>query len=450
MHKETIRILKVSVLTGLLAAVSAQAELVRNPTQLGTNIDVGQIVKGRIWKEAEDKGEADRQVITRTGVFLTESGVINERLTIQLTIGGLFWFALPEESAPETRRVLFGPGVGQAQGIYAFGADPEKPAATLRFGLFPHKYSESVNLGEYLYRSGTYPGYLITGGWSYVNSSSYLAQGVHLSVPMLNGMLTHDVTLFMERDIEPTHDISPGYMLTYKPVPGVKVGAGAVWAHGIPLKSDKYLTPKRLANAYSKSTGRPANNDTAVVNPCRDGVASDCGYYTYRGFKLAGHASVDVGSLVEIPGIRPNDFKLYGEVALLGVEDHPYVYDDKTERMPITLGLNLPTFTLLDQLSFETEYRKSRFPNNIGSTSADQNPLPVGTGESVYAYTDPKTSWKWTAYARRQVVNGVTLHAQAANDHLRHFATIFALPAHRPSTERNSDWYYVVRQEFGI
>jgi hypothetical protein len=445
----TVRFLQGTIAAAIFAA-SAQADLVRNPPKLGTSIDLGQIVAGEIWKEATPMGRADGQVITRTGVFFTESAIYNDRLTIRLTIGGLFWFALPEESGAETRRVLFGPGVGEAQGSYAFGADPLDPVATLQFGLFPHKYSDAVNLGEYLYRSGAYPGYLVTGGWSYMNSSSYLAQGLRLTVPMLDGMLRHEFTMYMERDFEPAHDISPGYMITAKPTGFLELGAGAVWAHGLPLNRDKELTPKRLENSYSKSTGRASNQDTAAVNPCRDGVTADCGYYTFKGVKLMGRASADLGTLLNVEAIPPGDFKLYTEVALLGVKDYPHFYDDKAERMPVLAGVNVPTFGVLDRLAFEGEYRRTRFPNTIGAALADQMPLPVGTTESPYLYPEKQTYWKWTAYAKREIIPGVTVYAQAANDHLRHFATLFALPAHRPSTERNEDWYYVARLEFGI
>src|SRR5215217_460615 len=185
-------LLKASALA-VLVATTAQAELVRNPTQVGTSIDLGQIVSGTVWDGSNAPTKrTEYQVITRTGVYLTESAVYNERLAIQLTIGGLFWFALPETPDFQDRRIQFGPGVGQAQRVYSFGADPRNPSATLQFGLFPHKYSDAVNLGEYLYRSGTYPGTLTSGGWSYINSAAYMAQGLNLTVPMLNGMLRHN------------------------------------------------------------------------------------------------------------------------------------------------------------------------------------------------------------------------------------------------------------------
>jgi hypothetical protein len=43
------------------------------------------------------------------------------------------------------------------EGTYSLG-DMERPFLTLGFGVFPFKYNPDVrNLGEYLYRTGTYP-----------------------------------------------------------------------------------------------------------------------------------------------------------------------------------------------------------------------------------------------------------------------------------------------------
>ena len=207
--------------------------------------------------------------------------------------------------------------------------DPEKPSAKLQFGLFSVKYnSDATNLGEYLYRSGTYPGYIWTGGWSYINAASYLAQGVRFTLPTFDGKVVHDFTLFMERDIEPTSDFSPGYMMTVKPISFLEVGGGVVWSHALSLNPDR-LSPKIRLNAYVKSTGRPLTmtdrtspglelNDPAIrpdgdtllgqAVPGRNGVNyvtvaqngtpnSALGYYTFKGFKTMGRVSLDLGTL---------------------------------------------------------------------------------------------------------------------------------------------------------
>lgn len=425
------------------AAASASAELVREPTHVGTNIDIGQIVKGQIYDGSSFAGTVRRQTLTRTGIYLTESGTYNHKLTIKLSIGGLFWFAIPETKDFQDRRVQFGPGVGQAQGIYAFGEDPKHPTATLQFGLFPHKYSESINLGEYLYRSGTYPGTLISGGWSYITAANYLAQGLRLTVPLLDGKLQNELTFYMERNLQPAHDFSPGYMLTYKPSPVFTFGAGLVWSHAISMNG-KRLSPKTDENAYNKVTGMPVKGEAG--DPTPDSLKA---YYTFKGFKTAARATLDFGAMFSEGLFKPGEFSLYSEVALLGIENQPYYYENRAHRRPIMAGMNFPTFGHLDRLTFEYEQLASPFPNSNVTVLQGQNPVPV---DDPYSYDIKSARFndpKWTVYAKRKVLEGVSVHAQAASDHLRHFNRA-ATPGAQPATTKSNEWYYIFRLEFGI
>lgn len=420
-----------------------EAELVREPTHVGTNIDIGQIVTGVIYDASTKPADTTkRQTITRTGVYLTESGTYNDRLTVKLSIGGLFWYALPETKDFQERRIQFGPGVGQAQGLYAFGEDPKSPFATLQFGLFSHKYSESINLGEYLYRSGTYPGTITTGGWSYLNSASYMAQGLRLMIPTFDGMLTHDLNLYMERSLQPAHDISPGYMLTFKKS-GFKFGAGLVWSHAISLNS-KRLSPKTDENAYNTVTKLPVKGELGEPTP--DSLKA---YYTFKGFKTNAYGSIDIGSFFGSEAIKPNEFSLYGEVALLGIENQPYFYENRAHRRPIMMGINLPSFGVFDRLCFEYEHLASAFPNSNSVVLQSQVPVPT---DEPYSFKPDSVAFKepkWSIYAKRKVVDGVSVHFQAASDHLRHFNRA-AAPGALPATQYANHWYYVFRLEFGI
>jgi hypothetical protein len=443
-----------------LLPLESRAELVANPKRVGTSIDFGQIL---VHDDAQ--GKYEKQAITRTGVYLTASGVHNDRLLVSVTLGGLFWYPLPESPDP-SRLVRFGPGVGEARAVYSFG-DVEKPSAKLQFGFFPYKYnSDATNLGEYLHRSGTYPGYLWTGGWSYLNAASYTAQGAHLWVPTFDGMITHELTLFMERDITPLHDFSPGYLVTARPNSVFEVGAGVVWQNAISFKPSR-LAPKTTQNAYGKTTNMPVLNAAQDPNAARgaltlaDDSTGNVGYYTFRGFKTMLRASADLGQLIGAPAIKPGDFKLYSEVALLGVEDQPFYYENKLERMPVMVGLNIPTLGLLNRLAVEVEYYKSRFPNSIYYPYDSQLgiPLPMSASGSPYDYTDEavdadpdaysKDDWKWSVYASRQIAQGLGITLQVASDHLRHVEKEVK-PSKEPATLQPDDWYYVFRLDFNL
>jgi hypothetical protein len=135
----------------------------------------------------------------------------------------------------------------------------------------------------------------------------------------------------------------------------------------------------------------------------------------------------------------------------LGVENQPYYYDKKSERMPIMAGVNLPTFGALDRLSVEAEYLKSRFQNNVGLLYDRQLPVPLNDEnvDNPHAYTKAQPHWKWSVYAKRRIIEGVTVHAQAASDHLRHFGSEVK-PTPKPVTLTPDEWYYVVRLDFGL
>jgi hypothetical protein len=508
--------LRRSIVTTLLAAAPGliHAELEIHPEGYGANVDYGEIVKS-------SEKALNHQAITRTSAYIASSATWDEKFDVNLGVGGIFWYALPEKNFRD-RLLLQGFGVGQAEGVYSFG-DAKNPSARLHMGLFNYKYNpDAKDLGEYLFRSGAYPGYIWTGGWSYLNSASYTAQGFLLNLPTFGGKVTHDIGLYMERNISPTHDLSPAYLVTVKPSSAFEFGAGLVWQNGLSLRGDSVLAPNQRLNAYYKS-GPYANlpltqadrdkpgyeaGDSALrpagdpligqnipgryhmgepakyVDATQNGTPnSQLGYYTFKAWKATARASADLGVLA---GLKPEDFKLYFEWAWLGIQNQPFYYDKPMERMPMMFGLNIPTFGLLDMLNVELEYRKSVFPNTINLPWYKRLPVPIASesdnpltyreaGRQLYiadqvaggqtaAYADSaftaelnqkesaasENAWHWSLYAKRKILEGVSLTAQVASDNLRHFDIVFATPSATPATLKTKDWYYVVRLEFGI
>lgn len=96
-------------------------------------------------------------------------------------------------------------------------------------------------------------------------------------------------------------------------------------------------------------------------------------------------------------------------------------------------------------------------PIPLANTSEDysvydlSNPRYTPAAADSMAETFRQDDWKWSIYARKRVIKGMTIHAQAASDHLRHFGfQIAPIPGYAPATERTKDWYYILRLEFGI
>jgi hypothetical protein len=169
------------------------------------------------------------------------------------------------------------------------------------------------------------------------------------------------------------------------------------------------------------------NRGETIISETRNGIPGELlDYYTFKGFKTMARFSINFGTLLGMDESMGQDaFKLYGEWALFGVKDQPFYYDRKSERMPVMVGLNIPTFGILD------EYIE-------GSRDARIKEIE-------------KDDWKWSIYARKQITEGLTVFGQAARDHLRQI-TWEGGPkfAGHSSTQFSGEWYYILRLELGI
>jgi hypothetical protein len=499
----------------LPAAAQAPGDTIeRKPLVIGTKIETGQIVQG----SKVDDFDPDDYYISQIGVSLTQEVVVNRRLNMKVGAGGVFYNSYPQiiNSSGAGYGVKFGPGITQAQALYKFG-DPGNPWGALRVGYFGYKYNpDAKNLGEYLFRAGAYPTFAVTGGWSIMDNAQAKLQGVELSLTQLDGALKHSFLLYNERDFRPPGDFTPAYIGEYTKGP-FQIGAGVSFYHYLPLK-DKETSPKNpnttvytfdnlpaintvdpltgdslhyaanqhivagygdikgvLASGINPSwnSGSDADADSVLANY----APSSVDYLTFKAVKLMGRASFSIQKLMPIAMLNPEDLKIYGEIDLLGVKNYPGIYDDRTERMPIMLGVNLPTFRLLNTLSFEVEYFKNGNPDDMGSQQAKLNPgyayntvtkytqdnggglgsVPNSSSQDYYTillkddFDNHRDDWKWTLYAVKQVTTGISVRGQVANDHFRAQDSYFTGYWNGPSMMRKpKDWYYVVSINLGI
>jgi hypothetical protein len=393
-------------------------------------------------------------------VALTQQATINERLKLTGGVGGLFFYSLPlDKGGAHTRLTKFTAVLEEASAQYKMG-DLEAPYFDTRFGLFFEKYNpDAKNLGEYLFRSGTYPGYLQTGGWYILNSAGYFMQGVQTSFHWLNNTLHPEFFLFMERDWEPTYDLTPAFMLTYKPAPVFEAGVGVAFNHLISAKPS-FTKATEGGNAYKTSNGK----DSIVFIKDWEGVDTipGVGYYTFQGTKAMARASINLQSILQADILNPQDLKIYGELAVLGIKNYPLYYTNIMKRMPMMFGINLPTFKLLDMMSFELEYYDSDFPNSLEEVYERLSAVPgLGTKGGVgtpqrQAYLDSlgtqrntRDKVKWTLWLQKEIMPGLGLTFQMASDHFRPM-NFNLKPSYEPVTRTWNDWYYMFRVGFGI
>ena len=446
------------------------------PLSMTTQVDGGQLVHGHI----DTKSNVEGLVLQRLSVWLTQEAVVNERLDIKVGVGGIFFYSIPggdvgDADGAHKTLTKFGPGIGRADMTYHFGS-LERPPVSLQMGYFPYKYNpDAKNLGEYLLRSGTYPGTLTTGGWNIVSEASYMMQGIRLNVSLWNGKFQSDFLLPMERDLPPMSDISPTYVASLNPVAGVEIGGGIACNHCISVKPSLTSPEKIVKGGGSDPNGIPGNgyvipnpnfkpdsSVTAITGSNPRYIYDSANFYTFQGLKLMGRASFDPKAyLPQLSMLASQDLKVYAEFAVLGVKNYPFYYTDIYQRMPVTVGFNVPTFKLLDALNFEMEYYNSKFPNSLNDPVWGQIPIPDMVDKNDLPTQDPnlydpsassikRDNWHWSVYAKKEVMKGMRFYAQVANDHLRVPQFDFR-PSWTEITDRNGkDWYYLVRFELGI
>jgi len=433
-----------------------------------TQLDDGQLVQGHI----DDRLDQKNQSLERLSVWMTQEMVIQKRLDIQAGVGGIYFYAIPggdigDVDGSYLTLTKFGPGISRADMTYSFGDLDHSPAA-LQIGYFPYKYNpDAKDLGEYLLRSGTYPGTVVSGDWNFLANANYMMEGVRFNVSLWNGKFRTDFLLPMEHDIPPMGDLSPSFVTAVDPVRGLEIGGGVDCNHCISVKpsldTPHYIVP---GGQVVNGLGRPSN-DYIISNPDTAArhstpyVRDTTQFYTFVGVKLMGRASFSPQAYIPMPFLNPEDLRIYGEIAVLGVKDYPFYYNDIYRRMPIMWGINLPTFRVVDALSFEMEYYNTKFPNSLYNPLRQQVPTPNMYDANGNLTEDPNLGdqnqyivtgqrWHWDVYARKTVVKGLSVYAQVANDHIR-VPTYNFLPSSEELTDRNGkDWYYLVRLELGI
>lgn len=437
-----------------LPAAARAAEVEREELKTGVTLDMGRIQQGEF-----DRNAVEGQFLSNTGVYMAQSATIDKRLRLSVAIGGLFWYSLPEQFQPHRRYTKFGPGVGRAELALTMG-NLDDPWGNFQFGLIPFKYNpEARNLGEYLLRSSAYPNVIVTGGWSILNSANILMQGLNFEAR--TGPVTHSLLLMLEQGMGPQHDITPAYLMTWRPHSVFEFGAGAAYASLIPIDGDITTPdgPGRPGDLTTQPLGR-FKADT-VVTDTGDHVYSN---YTFQALKLMARFAVRPQAALQSALLGPDDLTFYAEAALLGWKNYPYYYENRLRRIPFMVGFNLPAFKLFDVLAVEVEYRKPEFLNS-SRASYGESALPVPyivplSSNETYAaslarYKTQQDSLMegvglhWSVYARRTLIPGLALVGQAASDHTRGFE-FHGFPLSEPTTRTWKQWYFIGRIELGI
>jgi hypothetical protein len=397
------------------------------------------------WLENIDGGVKLTRQVTPTllgrlnlGFTVNASRVRQDKnISVELT-SKMFSAALLDAALQYTQSGLFGSGDN----------------LTVELGYFPFKYNpQSTNLGEYLFRSGAYPGVIVSG---FENSN--------IDKPKISGIrgawgiapwVAIDAILNTELDIYPLRDINATAIVTSALPKIVNFAFGVQFAHLIVMDSNK--TTPGLDKKYHPSV----DEWVGYVRPSKtDSTKNDTTLYTFKGTKLMGRATFDIKGMIEgivgeLSFLGKEDLKLYGEAAVLGVKNYPGWYNKRNERMPAMAGFNLPAFNLLDVLSIEVEHYGSPYWNSQENIWKSASPVPftgnnAGMRYNAWADSLAKTDddFKWSVYASKKLNTWLRISGQVACDHTPRNWYTAAPPSFVKYTEmvpRSEDWYFMLR-----
>jgi hypothetical protein len=414
--------------------VSAELDIKKNYTGFAS-LEGGQIVNatytGKESNLRSDHVWVQRMYAGFTGEVLFNPLPIKTKLSLEMRMSNEY--PRKTNDMGTTRRLYFYPYLTEADFCYSLG-NPEKPLLSVTAGYFPIKYNKDArNLGEYLFRSGTYPQYLIT---DFDFPAARLA-GLNIGGNLFES-LSWNVLLNTNIEWQAIGDLNLSGLVSYRLADFLELGAGVCFAS--------------IASADTAFTSNRVAQSTEYI-----GENGDTGVLTVGGTKLMGRISADLKKFVHSDLFGKEDLKIYSEIAVLGVKNYPLCtdkltrYDTLWQRIPVMFGINLPAFKLLDVLSFEAEWFGNRFPNDMAGVVFYNAPIPYPSDDkSTYSSlkntnTYKDDDWKWSVYAKRTFAGHFMVTAQVASDHLRWFCQDWTRQDWQEALRKPDQFYYVCK-----
>jgi len=435
------------------ATVGAKAEetgIKLNPLNIQANWEGGQI------ESFDNRGNQTaaqirkKQLMSHSSVWLVQQAQLAENIKVSLGVGGIYFFipASPNNNYSFGQRSAF--GLSDLHAEFDFWKSEESDhGLSLRVGVIPYKYNEDAkNLGEYMFRTYSYPTVIFTGGLVTLNSAGVQLDGVDLNTKL--GGLKNDLMVTVKTDQAPSGALSLTDIISYSIKNVFTIGAGYQFDNFYDATNlaRGNFNPTGVSNYFVLSDGRIINNG-ATLSPADSALVTESGHYTFVGQKAMGRASLDLGNLITdmVPNsfLTDKQFRIYGEVIAMVIKDYPGNYRSLKDRIAYMYGLNVPTFRLLDLLSVEAEFCRNPLPDNSFEALQELAPVP-----KVDAGINGKSdNFKWTLYAQKKIVNGFSISAQAARDHMR-LVDFFGHYYDQTIMQHPDNWYWAVQLGYAI
>ena len=345
----------------------------------------------------------------------------------------------------------------RVEGTYTIG-DQRLFRFQFGFGYFPYRINPDVkNLGEYLFRSGSYPLYVLNN----FNRPYSRLLGLRTSFTVISD-LKIDALLTCETLAPPLANGSLSFIVDYNLFNCADMGAGVCFASLFPV-DENLTTPKRIDNQYTTKSGNP-------------------GYYTFKAIKPTAKIALDPKPFIPGDLFNPLDLRIYGEVFVSGWKNYKnygvpdtsdtslsQFYARRSDRTVYMLGGNFPSFFKLtdefltamgvdypllnrilnrldfDVLSLEYEHFPNKYPNslvNVLGANTQYLPQPSPSGFIGFEKAYP---WYWTIYAKKTFLDKFALIVQFARDHMRPINNDPTKIYVEDVLERKGYWWWDVR-----
>jgi len=453
----------------------------------------------------EPSTQYDKESIINGSVWFFQDANLGQYFQTHFGVGVMTFSVIKRAGVPNAHFRRMVPVLARASGNYTLGGHEQKfYPLKIEVGYFGHKYnSYATNLGEYMFRTRIMPIQVRTGGLDVIETAGAFLTGFHAD-GHLPGGIHWDAFYNYNMDRIPMKAQSFTLMVDYNHNEIFEFGMG-IQFQNIIYDNDSLLSPESINNmTYETSNGvkfSAENLDEGLYKICppdemagcadsvlyvlaipstgegiigrkdfsRTGInpvtledsvyvsdtvytISDSSYYSFAGTKLMFRAAFNLQSILQLDNMNPKDLSIYVEAIILGLESVPIYGETIKERMPIMFGINLPTFKLLDKLSFEMEVLKLAYPmnDNIVQNDGEVPNYEILDIDGNYS----KDDWKFSLFAKKTIVPGLEFYFQVARDHMRtvdfwgktHFWEV---------TQRNGDgfsdwgdWYWLTRFKF--
>jgi hypothetical protein len=356
------------------------------------SLEAGQVVKG------ENQGDKPIEKVwyQKTYMRLGFNAKVDERTEVTFEGEGTAQYSWSQNPTyPNDLQPLYRFYPYHMEGSYSIGSI-ENPILRIGVGIFPFKYNPDVrNLGEYLYRTGTYPPTM----FNQFDCPFARLMGLKLTSTPLDS-LNLSVLFTSESQVLPFCDWGVSAIGDYTFAHAFTIGGGVFLSHLVST-NENYTTPRLPDN----------------LAPI-DSTNADSIYYTFRGIKLMGRLTFDPKAFFPSDIFGANDLRIYSEVAVIGLKNFPRYYDELWRRIPVMAGFNIPAFRVLDVAAVEVEWYRWNYANSFTDAqfTGNQEPRP----DNALTGLDPvQNELKWSFYVQKRLAKRFSLIGQVAYDHFR-------------------------------